>query len=195
MNKAAILKIVGFLVVPFLVLVVVLFFLYPYLKADTYQDIVEANQGEYGVPMTQADTTFAAGDSLQMLPDSLRMDSLQVPDSLNINSTEYLTSENELLHMKLDSLRIALRALKLDRDKKQEQLDAIQNSELSSEEFLERVKSLYNLEKDELAPILDKMTGKQLVRLYKEGSSRQREKMLRSLNSDKAAKLLTEIML
>lgn len=190
MNKATRLKILGFLVIPFQVFIVVFFFLYPYLKPDKYQEIVEVNQSEYGIPITATDSTFTPEDSL-----SIASFSQHLPDSLNISSMAYLTSDNGQLHMKLDSLLTALNTMELERNKALEELEMIQNGGSSSEDFLDRVKSLFNLEPDELAPILDKMTSKQLVRLYKEGSSMQREKMLRSLNSEKAAKLLTEIML
>ena len=46
-----------------------------------------------------------------------------------------------------------------------------------------------------MAPILDKMTSQQLVRLYKEAGNTQREKILRALKSDQAARLITEVML
>ena len=46
-----------------------------------------------------------------------------------------------------------------------------------------------------MAPILEKMTKEQLVQLYREAGNTQREKILRALNSDRAAQLITEIML
>jgi Mg/Co/Ni transporter MgtE len=66
---------------------------------------------------------------------------------------------------------------------------------LNNEAFKDRVKSLLNLEEDELAPILEKMTSNQLVRLYTEAGNTQREKILRALNSERAARLITEVML
>jgi Mg/Co/Ni transporter MgtE len=46
-----------------------------------------------------------------------------------------------------------------------------------------------------MAPILEKMTSQQLVQLYREAGNTQREKMLKALSSDRAARLITEVML
>ncbi len=62
-------------------------------------------------------------------------------------------------------------------------------------QFSERVKSLLNLEEEELAPILKQLDDQQLLRLYDTAGNIQREKMLRSLAPGRAANLMQKIML
>ncbi len=67
--------------------------------------------------------------------------------------------------------------------------------EEEQEAFADRVKSLLNLEEEELAPILTRLNNDQLIRLYRSAGNIQREKLLRSLNPDRAARLMESIML
>ena len=135
-------------------------------------------------------------DTMTVVADSMEtMDSLVVAvDTVDYNSPEFLKEENKNLHAFIDSLIIQIQTLKKEKAEIEEE-EPEEVAGLTSEEFAQRIKSLLNLEEDDLAPILDKMTSEQLVRLYTGGGTIQREKILRSLSSDKAAKLMTEIML
>lgn len=199
MNKAAILKLAGFILVPFLVMLIATYFLYPYLNEGKYEEIVQSNQDEFGQPLGLEDTTmFNAQDTLIALTstDSLVTDSITIVDSLTVNEWKQLKEESaknlaEIVSMQMliDSLQIANKKLE------EEKTLMLAEAETNSEDFLQKVKSLLNLEEDELSPILSKMSNEQLVRLYKSGGTIQREKILRSLNSDRAASLMSEIML
>jgi Mg/Co/Ni transporter MgtE len=68
-------------------------------------------------------------------------------------------------------------------------------AEEPQEEFSERVKSLLNLDEEDLTPIASQMTQQELVKIYQTSSNLQREKLLRSLTPERAAKLMQEIML
>jgi len=63
------------------------------------------------------------------------------------------------------------------------------------EEFSERVKSLLNLDEEDLTPIANQMTQQELVKIYRNSGNLQREKLLRSLSAERATKLMQEIML
>ena len=196
MNKSVIIKIAGFITVPLLIMVVAIFFLYPYLNKDDYQQLVAEQEQKMAAelqPMPAlADSSAITDSSMVLAADSLMADTSQVSDTLAMDEIDIVQAENARLHSVVDSLFTELETLK-KAQAEQEKVKPI--SELSPEEFSQRVKSLLNLEEEDLAPILERMTNKQLVRLYNGGGTIQREKILRSLNSDKAAKLMTEIML
>lgn len=192
MNKAVIIKIAGLITVPLLVMIVAMYFLYPYINKDDYQGLVQEQEQkkaaefeELGFP-AQEDSLVAVLSDTAMVMDSVAIDTL-VTDELQL-----ALEENTRLHQRVDSLIAEIEVLKANQP---EEIDVEEMQQLSKEEFAQRIKSLLNLEEDDLGPILEKMTNEQLVRLYNGGGTIQREKILRSLNSDKAAKLMTEIML
>jgi transcriptional regulator of heat shock response len=128
---------------------------------------------------------------------------MHVADSPNLDTPKTIeVQKNPNIVTKIDSLErmIYLLTTRLEGLEMKEKMSKVpqqsNNSDNDYEEaFKDRVKSLLNLEEDEMAPILDKMTSKQLVRLYKEAGNTQREKILRALKSDQAARLITEVML
>ncbi|WP_421774977.1 hypothetical protein [Gracilimonas sp.] len=192
MNKAVILKIAGLITVPLLVMIVAMYFLYPYINKEDYQELVQAQEEKadsefdaLGIPV-QSDSVIAVLSDTTMVMDSVAV------DTLITNELQLALEENTVLHKRVDSLIAEIEMLRANQP---EETDTEDIQELSKEEFAQRIKSLLNLEEDDLAPILEKMTNEQLVRLYNGGGTIQREKILRSLNSGKAAKLMTEIML
>lgn len=191
MNKVTIIKIAGFLVVPILLMLVVMYLLYPMINKDRYDFIVETNG-------TMIDSVMM--DSLARLDSLAIADSLYTfeQDSLKNLDSEIQKQESERWVNLVDSLERVIYVLnaRIEGLENEEVVEGETSAEkLAEEAFKDRVKSLLNLEETELAPILDKMTKDQLVRLYSEAGNTQREKILRSLNSDRAARLITEIML
>ncbi|MCG8372967.1 MAG: hypothetical protein MI700_05520 [Balneolales bacterium] len=191
MNRAAIIKIVGLLVIPILVMLVAMYLLYPMINSERYNAIV----GNAGWPIDSlvVDSLGFPLDSL-VVSDSLAMDSLIVIDSIVIDST--MTEEDWLA--KVDSLNRIIYTLNsriegLETSQEEEESEPVLSIE--EEAFRDRVKSLLNLDEKEMAPILSKMTNEQLVQIYSEAGNTQREKILRSLSADRAARLITEIML
>jgi hypothetical protein len=223
MNKTVILKLAGFIIIPFLVMLAGIFFLYPKLNEDKYDEIVkefELKQEEQLQSMTSdlppvnyeprryASTEEVAAQNNVVQQSSFanvdsalfqRTDSLVQKDSLyqqllvkadkNINQLE----KNELrLHGVIDSLYAELDRLEM-------KLDSLENIEsdaetVNMEEFAVRIKSLLNLEDDELSPILENLSTDQIVKLYYAGGTIQRQKILRALEAKKAAEIMTEIM-
>ncbi len=197
MNKGAIVKIAGFLVVPIILMLVVVYLLYPMINKDKYDLIVRTNGTMYDSVMV---------DSLARVDSLMRADSIAVADSIAIVEAAQLERAQKLnIASKIDSLERLVYVLSArleglaEREVPQQQSNPQQQvastEELEEEAFKDRVKSLLNLEENEMAPILEKMTSQQLVRLYREAGNTQREKILRALNSDRAARLITEVML
>lgn len=62
-------------------------------------------------------------------------------------------------------------------------------------EFFEKIKSLLSLDEEELAPIVNQLSNEQLILLYNGGGNLQKEKLLRALSPERAAAIITEIML
>ena len=212
MNKSAIIKILGLLLVPFILMVAGAFFLYPQLNEEKYNEIVstfEEQQEKNFENDLQNERKSTAGNRQELGEDSIT-DSLKVEEADSLNgfiATDSLGSlagqtgtefqrfeQNEIrLHSIIDSLYVQIEKLEVE-------IDSLRNpvaekAELDPQEFAERVKSLLNLEEEELSPILAKMSQEQIVRLYNGGGTIQRQKILRSLDADKAAELMTEIML
>ncbi len=212
MNKVTILKITGILLVPFLIMLGGVFFLYPHLNEEKYDEIVETfeqqqeesfNEGAFSYKPgdNKQDTvsgTFSDSVATQSSMDSLSVDTAYIAGEVesmgqSLNTVE-MFEENEIrLHGVIDSLYVRIDQLEQLVDSLQNPVE--ENNELDPAEFTERVKSLLNLEEDELGPILKNMTKGQIVRLYNGGGTIQRQKILRSMEADKAAELMTEIML
>lgn len=198
MDKLFILKISGVLVVAFLLMLVAAFFLYPKLNSEKYEEVVtsfEKNQ-EDGQMLTQTlEDSLLTKEQDSVAVDSMARDSLLVDEENKgdlISDPGFQTSNEIYMQGVIDSLNLVINDLKTE-------LDALKKAQLAAEkneveDFSVRVKSLLNLDEDELGPILEKMSSEQLVRLYFGGGTIQREKILRALNADKAAKLMTEIM-
>ena len=184
MNKSVIIKLLILLIVPLLVFLVAAYFLFPYLNADKHQEAVTIAEMEPD-SLAKYYPELAGID-----PDSLAVDSLGILGDSTLIQPEALAGLSEV-----DSLYLVIEYLEY-------QIDSLVNREViiaeqikqEEEEFKSRVKSLLNLEEGELGPILEKMNSDQLIRLYTNGSSTQREKILRVVKPSKAAQLIAEIM-
>jgi Mg/Co/Ni transporter MgtE len=168
----------------FVILLILTYFLYPYLNPDKADKVrkqvkskVKTANFEPNLSGLQNKNHPAVGvDSLSKLIMNQRakIDSLkkkdkhrkQVIDSL----TQALKNEKELMK------KIA---------EKQQHL-AVSVKKAS--------KSLLQLDDKELAPIVNLLNQSQLMNLYENSGSRQREKLLRTLEPKKAAAILKEVM-
>ena len=194
MNKKGVLKIAGIVIVPLLVMTIAAYFLYPYFNEEEYEAIAE-KYDRRNEPVAQVDD-MKIGKDFQTLVEQVKL----------------LKSANEELNNTIDTLRKRNKELAEQlkvREKQEiseqehtvpEQTDSMQTTTVSKEDipeekFGERIKSLLNLDNEDLTPIVNEMTDEQLVRLYKGGSSIQRKKLLRSLDPKRAAKLMTNVML
>jgi len=202
-----ILIIVAAVVVPFLAMLVLFYFLYPQLNEEKYEQILSEStedqteepvrdEFEYNeVAIDESSAENYTFEDYESLPNNLELllaeqKSLQSTiDSLK-NEKEALVSELDELNSSVDSLR----AVETAGNNVPESMLAEASAE-TGEEFSERVKSLLNLEEEQLAPIVKQLSDEQLIRLYDSAGNIQREKLLRSLSASRAAKLMEKIML
>jgi cell division protein FtsB len=164
----------------FIVLTVIAYFLFPYINPEKAAEIEKE----------QPSMKKASFD----------------PGEFNLQAVDSLNQELSNLHMKVDSLR-------RENDGKQQLIDSLQTgpamdspvesepAEMTAAEMTEAVpaieeasKPLLGMDEDDLAPIVDLLDENQLISLYREGSGRQRQKLLRVLKPQKAAKILKKVM-
>lgn len=188
-----ILKILGYIFVPILPMAVAVYFLFPYLNEEKHKKVVEKNSDDFAIQ----DTTGTQVSSF--LPRTERDTNKTIQD-IGEDFAELKKKTSKYQH-DIDSLQQEVDSLTTVNDSLKQQLAErgnkdIQggNVEISEKEFSENIKSLLDLDIESLSPILSKMSDKQLVRIFKAGSGLQRKKLLRSLDSDRAAKLMTEVL-
>lgn len=202
-----ILIIVAAVIVPFLAMLVLFYFLYPQLNEEKYEQILSGSnedqteepardEFEYNeIAIDEPSAENYTFEDYESLPNNLELllaeqKSLQSTiDSLK-NEKEALVSELDELNSSVDSLR----AVETAGNNVPESMLAEASAE-TGEEFSERVKSLLNLEEEQLGPIVKQLSDEQLIRLYDSAGNIQREKLLRSLSASRAAKLMEKIML
>lgn len=199
---------------PFVVTLGIFFFLYPMLNEEKMEEIREQSAAEEGFG-TQTDTHITSRnyDFLTVQLDLLMREQQSLRNSIDILRAE----KEQLEHMIAELDEIAEEKMthlsELPAQQREEQpsdesgpvaeqqpervaMETVAEViEEEQEPFADRVKSLLNLDEDELSPILVKMNNDQLVRLYRNAGNIQREKLLRSLNPDRAALLMESIML
>lgn len=212
MNKSAILKITGIVLVLFILMLGGAFFLYPQINEEKYNEIVTSFEEEQEEQLKNDLQNERNGNGRNLRERSYNgssegggqaegdlLDTEAVQDSTHKSSYQLepelqRLEQNEIrLHGIIDSLYAVVDELEAEVDLLRNPVE--EKTEIDPQDFADRVKSLLNLEEDELGPILEKMTKDQIVRLYKSGGTIQRQKILRSLDSDAAAKLMTEIMI
>ncbi|WP_138430790.1 hypothetical protein [Fodinibius saliphilus] len=210
-----ILKIAAFILGPILPLMVVIYFLFPYINEQEYEEIAEKYKDTPAIVDTSANnniiTTNTTINTTNNGNDDINDIGIIGGNSETLKGKEKVFQENiKKLKAKVDSLTIkndSLSSLVVTQNDSLNLLrqelafqDSIsqaqkENSMIMDEEaFAEKVKSLLSLDDENLAPIINELSDKELVRLYQSGSSRQRKKLLRSLQSKRAAKLMTEVM-
>lgn len=186
-----ILKILGVVIGSSLGMFLLMFLLFPYINKDKYFELLNTQPSHY----ENGQPAFAGFLS----PEEVRewkkeIDRLQVAKNSLIQAIDSLTRANEELREEIQEWENMEDFFQLAENKEQSggQEELVF---LESEDFSERVKSLLNLDEEELAPIVRELDNHQLVRLYRHGGNIQREKLLRSLEPSRAASLMREVML
>lgn len=209
--KKKILIILAAIVAPFLGLLVLFFFLYPYLNEEKHKQVVSEMNMEsiiesaqngftndeivYDVPAPEENNAREyTTEDYDELPNNLEL--LVAEQNYLQNVIDSLKSEKELLVKKLDELNSSVDSVNAMGSSAINEAEPLLTEAIdeSSEEFSERVKSFLNLEEEELSPIVRQLSDEQLIRLYNSAGNIQREKLLRSLSADRAAKLMERIM-
>ena len=184
---------------------IAIFFLYPYLNTQKYEQIqAERDQrslpGEFqssdsdsvaiaGFNSLEADSAFEQNkEYLRMKVDSLIAANDSLTQKLNLATNRLKNFESALGQTGVEDRRLADIA-------EGNMAEFVAASVEPEEEFAERVKSLLNLDEEDLTPIANQMTQQELVKIYSNSGNIQREKLLRSLSPERATKLMQEIML
>lgn len=214
MNKAGIIKIAGVVILSFIVIVVVTFFLYPYLNEETYEEIqkerlLNSPDSTTDRSSVTAESNITGDGQFEYLQQELRRNK-ELEKTLEIRLDSMIAVNQKMKHER-DSVFAELELLKdrlennnqySDTDRNQAAAgnqgaaaEMIAASNEPNEAFSERVKSLLNLDEEELEPIANQMSHLELVKIFRNSSNMQREKLLRSLTPKRAAKLMQEVML
>ena len=194
MSKKGVLKIAGIIIGPLLVMAIAAYFLYPYFNEKEYEAIAE-KYDRRDEPVAQVES-MKIGKDFQTLVEQVKL--LKTANE-ELNSTiDTLQKRNEVLAEKLkthENKSTNEQDSSVVEPADSMQATTVSKQTLAQEKFGERIKSLLNLDNEDLTPIVNEMTDRQLVQLYNGGSSIQRKKLLRSLDPKRAAKLMTEVML
>lgn len=194
MVKKNLLKFLAFVIGPILPMVIAVYFLFPYINKDKYQEVV----GQY--------------EDRQQIGNSANVQLIGEDYAMLKERAKIFQGSMDQLKAEIDSINTVVQSLERKLLAKEERIKELENKSADEAKFASRsaspvtstgneeksstedVKSLLGLEDENLAPIVDQMKDDQLVRLYRLGSSFQRKKLLRVLKSDRAAKLMMEVM-
>lgn len=175
------LKTAGKFVGVFLVILIAMYFLYPYLHPENNENTVEEDEwGTSDFTPNPFDYSLEAADSLKTQITQLR----QLIDSLRIVEQQQ--------QVKVDSLERL--ASQMEEEARESDTPEVDDDLVSAERLKDVSRSLLELDEEELSPILDRLDNNELIGLYKSANNMQRSKMLRSLGSNKAAVILKEII-
>ncbi|REL38679.1 hypothetical protein DYD21_01645 [Rhodohalobacter sp. SW132] len=212
MDKSVLLKIIGILIASFLVITLVTFFLFPYLNEQKYEQIqterLQSSVDEQvftDVDLMPESNISGTGRFAYLQQELLRqkqenrnwenrVDSVLAVQNSVEQERDSLFTELENLKEQIEQGGGLIAGNRQDADSGND-VEMVAAADEPTEEFSERVKSLLNLDEEELKPIANQMTQDELVRIYRHSGNIQREKLLRSLNPERAAKLMREIML
>src|SRR6056297_1485252 len=108
MNKVTILKITGILLVPFLIMLGGVFFLYPHMNEEKYNEIVETFEQQQEESFNEGAFSYKPGDNKQDTVSGTFSDSVATQssmDSLSVD-TAYIAGEVESMGQSLNTVEM-----------------------------------------------------------------------------------------
>ncbi|MCW9705375.1 hypothetical protein [Fodinibius salsisoli] len=200
MSVKRIIKILGYIFAPILILTIAIYFLFPYLNEEKHQQVAKKYSDDFVV----GDTTNMTTSFFSPTIEGDREATGRAGNVKDIGeSLARLKEKSQSYQQDIDSLQKEIDSLTTAKDSLKEKLKGSTEYEgetqgkdtvISQEQFSKNIKSLLDLDVENLTPILSKMSNEQLVRMFKAGSGLQQKKLLRSLTADRAAKLMTEVL-
>ena len=184
-----VLKIIGIIIGSFIGVFALMFFLYPYINQEHYEELMQSNDTAGDFLMADGMMSEEEYEELQEELQQLRVENNELQES--VDSLEQLNEDLGLEIHEWENMEDFMPVA----GSPDEPVQQGSSFYMDDEEFGERVKSLLNLDEEELRPIVSEMDDGQLVRLYQSGGTIQREKLLRSLSPQRAADLMSEVML
>lgn len=183
----------GIFIGAFLVLLVAAYFLYPFIEPE------EAEQVREEIEAASRPEEAPVSASLALSNESTESEALNAEggavyssesDSQLVALRNRLESSEIKYQRMIDSLETTIEELT---NEYEEKLAAKQEEEIS-ENLQSVTKALLNLDVEELSPIVNRLQDHDLIKVYQSASNMQREKLLRSLEPQKASKILIEVM-
>lgn len=196
MNRKVLLRLAGLILGPILIIAIGTYVLYPFIKQEKYSRITEKFDRKRALVV---DENFRIGRDYQTVVEQVKL----------------LRGRNKQLQAAVDSLSLTNRKLgqKLKEEAKQDSIDRARLSQrqrfvgqevtqvaqpaadVADEDLSEKIKGLLSLDEENLSPIVNILSDDLLFQLYQEGNTIQRKKLLRSLKAERAAKLMSRVML
>lgn len=191
----------------FLVLLAIMYLIYPYLHPEQAEQVASEYSELSGNSFETESYSPEAVDALNRQITNLQT----TIDSLNDRNGKYAQTIDSL-EGRLGELTAAFEEQNTQQPERAEdtsageeeapvELDSGDPRQVSeqvtgaSREELEAIsKSLLRMDEDALSPIVNLLEDEQLISIYNTGSSLQREKLLRALEPKKAAEILKKVM-
>ena len=183
-------KIIILVVVSLSVLIlgaVAFYLLYPKMNPEKYEETVQQVEEENALNATLNSSESESSNlenNLDSTDSSNRISSVVKMQKTQIDSLESIIS-------KLESLRDELNTEKIDLNEKIKKLDEEVNQKAT---FEEELKGIFSLDDKQLTPILEKMDDMKVADMYQGSTVNQKQKILRCLDPEKAAKLLEAVI-
>lgn len=183
-------KIIILVVVSLSVLIlgaVAFYLLYPKMNPKKYEETVQQVEEENALNATlnssESESTNLE-NNLDSTDSSNRISSVVKMQKAQIDSLESIIS-------KLESYREELNTEKIDLNEKIKKLEE-QASQKAT--FEDELKGILSLDDKQLSPILEKMNDMKVADIYQGSNVNQKQKILRCLDPERAAKLLEAVI-
>lgn len=187
---------IGIFIVGFIILLAGTYFLYPYLQPE------KAAQARKLVPVEHLPPVYDYTKYNPFKIDTLNAEVAQLEKQIQKYKSapaRYKSLNDSLIRagkirlqqiMNLQDSLTVQKKLLADVKEKMKGKDKQQTAGVKLNDV---TKSLLGMDEKSLAPILQKLNDNMLVGLYRDGSNMQRQKLLQSLNPDRAAELLKKV--
>jgi CHASE3 domain sensor protein len=162
------------------------YLLYPKINSEKYQETVQLVEEENALNAT-LNSSESESSNLENKLDAIDSESRKMlvePYKTQIDSLESIISE-------LERLRDELITDKSDLNEVIKKLDEEVSQKVT---FEEELKGILSLDDKQLSPILEKMNDMKVADLYQGSNINQKQKILRCLEPEKAAKLLEAVI-
>lgn len=186
---------IGILTGSFLVILIIMYLLFPVLNPEEAekQELVMAeeqseNQLIRNTEIESSENEYLADDEPETIED-VSTDSVIMAEP-GVLSQHDLSSIEKRYIEQIDSLKQVVENLK-----KEHELELLEVTNVQFEEQVqETTKTLLSMDEDALAPIVNELEEPILIKLFKTASSMQKQKLLQSLEPEKASRILKLVM-
>ena len=162
------------------------YLLYPKINSEKYEETVQQVEEENALNAT-LNSSESVSSNLENKLDAIDSESRKMlvePYEKQIDSLKSIISE-------LERFRNELSTEKTDLNAKINKLEEQVNQKVT---FEQELKGILSLDDKQLSPILEKMNDMKVADLYQGSNSNQKQKILRCLDPERAAKLLEKVI-